>query len=274
MAHKKAKNRNDFNTLYDATMAGAPLTKQALALIGEELKEESQNTEKERRNEKLNDPKIRYAMDKFGFVHDKSCFRVSKYPCRDLKWMADGGVNLSFCKDCYRKALVRRGIEKDLKRIDEYVAYFERHRVSTYVMKEMFMIREVKVRLLGADIIWIKEREDEWKIEYDYQSKTYILWHNSYTERDGKRYLTGDFHKQTIAMNQTFGQVFYNIANYSNKLHVAHETMGREKAARALEEQGAKTALKTEGEGKTENSATERKSFSYFDRIVSRKGVS
>lgn len=268
MAHKKVKNRNDFNTLYDATMAGAPLTKQALALIGEELKEESQNTEKERRNEKLNDPKIRYVRDRFGLVHDKSCKLVERYPYNDLTWMVDAGVNLSFCKECYRKAIIRRGVGKDIKRINDYVAFFDRHNVSNYDLKNMFMINDIKVRLLGADILWVKEREDEWKIEYDYEQRVYILWHNSYIVRDRKRYMTGDFHKQEIKMNQTFGQVFYNIATYSNKIHMDCDIAQKEQAAVALMEQGKKVAATKRLEGKQKEDNTQKNRFSYFDRFV------
>lgn len=271
MTYKKVKKKNDFNTLYDAARAGMPLTKQALTMIGNEFKEENQINEYEEREQKLNDPKIRYVRDKFGMVHDKSCYRVVKYPEKDLTWMADAGVNLAFCRDCYRKALIRRGLDSDLKRIDDYVKYFDRHSVSNYDMKDMFMVRGCKVRLVAADTLWVKEREDEWKIEYDYDTSTYILWHNSYVISGKKRVATGDYHKQSVRYNVTFGQVLSNILNYSNKLHMSHEELKQEKASAALKKQVEKV-VKEKQESVVKEVKTDNKSFSYFDRMLAQKG--
>lgn len=225
---------NDFDSLYDVAKAGVPLPKQALTLIGNEMKSANEISEKEERKEKMQNPKIRYAMDRFGYVHDKTCYRVARTPYNDLKWMKDGGANLTFCKDCYRKALIRRGIEKDIKKLDDYVAFFDEHKVSNYNLKEMFMICNIQIRLLSENILWIKEREDTWKIEYDYETQTYVLWHNSYTEKDGKRYMTGDYHKQRTKINQSFKQAFNYIESYSNKKHVEKPSIKDEQKSKEL----------------------------------------
>ena len=69
-------------------------------------------------------------------------------------------------------------------------------------------------------------------------------------------------------MNQTFGQVFYNIATYSNKVHMDCDIAQKEQAAVALVEQGKKVAAAKRLEDKPKEDNTRKNRFSYFDRFV------
>lgn len=254
MAFYKSKKKTHSNTLYEEMLSGRPLTKQALSIMGDELAEKATKSEAEEKQEQINNPKIRYARDKFGIVHDKECYKVTRYPLHELKWMEDVGVNFTLCKECNRKALIRRAIE-DVKKLDEYIKFFNRHNVSYYHLRELCLIRNAKIRLLGNDTLWIKEREDEWKIEYDYEHDNFILWHNNYSVKGKKRYMTGDYHRQEIKMNKTFAQVVHNVFTYNSKLHLPLQE--RAENERKLTEETVNVESKS--------------GFSYFDNLLTQK---
>lgn len=165
--------------------------------------------------EPMKNPKIKYARDRYGRYHDKSCEKLQYYSADTITYLPAAGANVEFHAACYRRAMIRSGIDtSEQKNIDKYFKYFERVNPYPQTLKDLFLIRGAKMHLINRDMLEITLDEDRWKVEFDYLLNRYVLWHNSYYIVNEERVFTGDFHVQDVKLDDTWSHIVYNILHY------------------------------------------------------------
>ena len=146
-------------------------------------------------------------------LHDRDCPYVRMISSKNARITErfDWGGELRHCKVCYRKAVLRNGF-KDNQNYDAYMMFFNKHKVSTELLYELFVECGAKASIKG-DYVEIHCNEDTWRILLKSKEGEVELKHNNYVRNFlGERYFVKGYHKQNIQDKTLAGVMKYRMS--------------------------------------------------------------
>lgn len=159
--------------------------------------------ESEERHRIMSDQKIKYLYSKkAGIIHDKHCDNAKDILDEDLLWAEEYLPKLKPCPDCMIHAYVIAGA-KDPKEIETYLDFFERTKMTTEQIRNIYVENGMKTRM-SMDTMTVWHKEDAWRIKSLPKKGHVQLYHNNYAVRkNGVREFTQGFHIQSPACADT-----------------------------------------------------------------------
>lgn len=133
-------------------------------------------------------------------LHDKDCpylgFQGDKK--MQLDDLIDWAKRYRCCQRCRRIALIHNGIT-DIENYETHYNFFDRHKVSLDVLKDLFVNHRAQVTIVGG-CIEIHCDKDTWRIPIKLVNRQAELLHNNYTRTfTGSRIITDGFHEQLFS---------------------------------------------------------------------------
>ncbi len=167
----------------------------------------------------LDNPKMLYAYsNKSRVLHDRDCSKLAEISDAHFRMVSEFPVDMKVCSECYRRAIIRRGVGDDRKRIPAYERFFNKVRVSDSYLYDLMIKNKALVKLIDNNVMEITVREDTW--QFVCGSTGYELWHNNYIcLKDGSRYFTKGFHRQTVFGGYTAHNILRVILTYRCDIH-------------------------------------------------------
>lgn len=103
--------------------------------------------ESEERHRIMSDQRIKYLYSKKdGIIHDKHCDNAKDILDEDLLWSEEYLPKLKPCPDCMIHAYVIAGA-KDPKEIETYLDFFERTKMTTEQIRNIYVENGMKTRI-------------------------------------------------------------------------------------------------------------------------------
>ena len=154
--------------------------------------------EKRRRDSLMSRRSMRYAIDPSGVIHDRDCPHVADIPDKDFSMCEDFPNGKSVCFTCYRKALIRKGLDLNLTRhMPMVLNVFSRMKANNHDLTLLFIEHNAFIYKIEPDCVYLKVREDRWMVQVSEYGC--ILYHNNYRKiSETQRVMEDDFHLQTI----------------------------------------------------------------------------
>lgn len=118
------------------------------------------NEESEERHRIMSNPQIKYLYSKQAdIIHDKHCICVKYISDENLLWSEEYVFGLKPCSDCMIQAYVSAGA-KDSKEIEKYLAFFEKAKMSTDQIRNIYIENGMKTRIsMDTMTVWHKPEE-------------------------------------------------------------------------------------------------------------------
>lgn len=167
--------------------------------------------ESEERHRIMSDQRIKYLYSKKdGIIHDKHCDNAKDILDEDLLWSEEYLPKLKPCPDCMIHAYVIAGA-KDPKEIETYLDFFERTKMTTEQIRNIYVENGMKTRI-SIDTMTVWHKEDTWRIKSLPKKGHVQLYHNNYAVRaNGVREFTQGFHIQSLMCADTDIRYVLNI---------------------------------------------------------------
>ena len=179
-----------------------------------------------RRETFLARPNYLYVYDKAHDVfHDRECKHIQAIPDEAFTmqdWFPKGK---KLCADCYRKAVIRKGMASQSHKINSYVHAFNCFGAKKEDLYKLFIVHKAQVISIskGEQAVCIQVGDDQWRIQK--QDCKLILHHNNYKVLpSGDRIFYGDFHRQNIGGSGSFADITRLICNHTAKTYKAPES--------------------------------------------------
>lgn len=175
----------------------------SLALVASSPDSFSAKEESEERHRIMSNQKIKYLYSKqANIIHDKHCSCAKYISDEELLWSEEYVAELKPCTECMVQAYVSAGA-KDPKEFDKYLAFFERTKLSTAQIRDIYIENGMKTRI-SMDAMTVWHKEDTWRIKCLPKRGRVQLYHNNYAVRKkGVREFTLGFHIQSPACSDT-----------------------------------------------------------------------
>lgn len=172
------------------------------------------------RDSLMSNPKMRYVYSvSDGVLHDRECICVKSIPDEEFRMISEFSTEMSWCPQCYRKALIRAAVFDDVWRIDAYVNIFERLGASDRDLFTLIIEHKARTYLVGLDFVCLKVHEDKWMIRMCSDGPR--LYHNSYTILENNdRLIKNEFHLQNDHRIHTFHHFVCIMSQYSWSAHI------------------------------------------------------
>lgn len=172
-----------------------------------------------RRETLLTKPNMLYVHDiKAELFHDRDCPRVADIPDEVFTMQEGFPKGKKFCNACYRKALIRKGINSQGQRINRYVNAFNHMRVRNEDLYLLFIVHKAQLISVSKNeySVCIQVKDDRWRIQRNEDELQ--LHHNNYkVMADGERIFYDDFHRQKICGKSTFTEITRLICSHTAK---------------------------------------------------------
>ena len=172
-----------------------------------------------RRETLLAKPNLLYVHDtKSDLIHDRDCPRVADI--QDVAFTMQEGFpkGKKFCNACYRKALIRKGINSQGQRINRYVNAFNHMRARNEDLYLLFIVHKAQLISVSKNeySVCIQVKDDRWRIQRTEDELQ--LYHNNYkVMADGERVFYNDFHRQKVCDKSTFTEITQLICSHTAK---------------------------------------------------------
>ena len=88
-------------------------------------------------------------------------------------------------------------------------------------VEELIDRYEASIRMEDPDTLWVKCREDQWKIVLNGERKVTLLHNNYMLIGENQRYIFGGYHNQTPSGNVGMAYAFKLIEGYTWEGHLA-----------------------------------------------------
>lgn len=234
-AYRSGKPVPDFSSveaqldlsLYETESRRAILERGQLKLVGKPVSEEQKQLMM-KRSSAMDNKKIVYVYSATDSkVHDKACPLVKQISNQDFRASETLPEGRWLCLNCRMMMVVRRGCGDDFKHYDLYKRFFQRGGIRVEAVEELVDQYGARIRMEDPDTLWIKCREDQWKIILNEDRKVTLL-HNNYMMLDEtQRYILGGYHNQTPSGNAAMSYAFKLIENYTWEGHLAAKAESR-----------------------------------------------
>jgi len=164
--------------------------------INAEAENVIQKNYKKARQDKLSNQAMKYAYSNFNHIyHDRECGAVKNISDNEFEMTKEFSDNYKWCKNCYRLAIIRYGIDKDGKLFDQYVKYFKLVRASTELLHFLIVENNAKLWIVSSNIMEFKVNEDRWRVSKR-DGRLTLLHNNYHINNSGKRVFEKSFHIQ------------------------------------------------------------------------------
>lgn len=208
--------------------------------------------ESEEHHRIMSNQKIKYLYSKQdNVIHDKHCSCAKYISDVDLLWTEEYISKLKPCPDCMLQAYVTAGA-KDPKEMDKYLTFFEKTKMSTDQIRNIYVENRMKTRI-SMDAMTVWHKEDVWRIKCLPKKGHVQLYHNNYVvKKRGVREFTQGFHVQSSACSDTnISHALSIIKNYEYKpeeyaLHNSKNPIEKKKAKQHQLEKMEMTAVPLE----------------------------
>lgn len=208
-------------SFYETESRRAVLERGQIKLVGKPVSEELKQLMM-KRSSAMDNKKIVYAYsaadDK---VHDKACPLVKEISNQDFRAAEALPEGRWLCLNCRMMMVVRRGCGDDFKHYDLYKRFFQRGGIRVEAVEELVDQYGASIRMEGPDTLWVKCREDQWKIVLSGERKVTLLHNNYMMIGENQRYIFGGYHNQTISGNVNMAYAFKLIEGYTWEGHLA-----------------------------------------------------
>lgn len=220
-------------SFYETESRKAVLERGQVKLVGKPVSEEQQQLMM-KRSSAMDNKKIVYAYsatdDK---VHDKACPLVKQISNRDFRASETLPEGRWLCLNCRMMMVVRRGCGDDFKHYDMYKRFFQKGGVRVEAVEELVDGYHARIRMEDPDTLWVKCKEDQWKVVLNGERKVTLLHNNYMMVGEDQRYIFGGFHNQTSSGSVNMAYALKLIEGYTWEGHLAAKTEYRDEADEA-----------------------------------------
>ena len=187
---------------------------------------------KRRRDSLISNRKLRYILSPTGIIHDRDCPQTAQIPDDAFTMCEDFSNDKSICPLCYRKALVRKGLELDLrKRIDTVLWTLHHAGATDSNLHSLFITHNARIYQFEPKHIYLKINEDCWILRL--VKRGCLLYHNNYLYLGGsQRLIETGFHLQS-SKTLSFQNALATMCHYSWEQH-AQAIDAKQKAQRQM----------------------------------------
>lgn len=172
-----------------------------------------------RRETLLAKPNLLYVHDtKADIFHDRDCPRVANITDEAFTMQEGFPKGKKFCNACYRKALIRKGINSQGQRINRYMNAFNHMRAKNEDLYLLFIVHKAQLISVSKNeySVCIQVKDDRWRIQRTEDELE--LYHNNYkVMADGERIFYNDFHRQKVCGKNTFMEITRLICSHTAK---------------------------------------------------------
>lgn len=154
------------------------------------------SSDKRRRDSLMANRNLRYILSSNGVFHDRDCSHAAQIPDHEFDMCADFPGNKTACLACYRKAMVRAGLDLNLtKYMDMVMRIFNRANAGNGALHILFRVHNAQIYRVEADCVYLRVKDDCWMLQPE--NKECLLYHNNYQIiNETQRLLEDDFHLQ------------------------------------------------------------------------------
>lgn len=157
--------------------------------------------ERRKRDTLMGKRNMRYAFStKHRVLHDRECPLAKEISDADFRMQEEFSEKMKLCTTCYRKAVIRSGLDPDhAKWLHYYELAFQRLGATNQDLYDLIIKK--KANLAGVDMgtVVFQLNNDAWKIQKE-PNEEFLLFHNNYRLIDDnenyERLLRKDFHFQ------------------------------------------------------------------------------
>lgn len=174
---------------------------------------------KRHRDSLMSNRNMRYVISHTGRIHDRDCSHVAQIPDEAFSMCEDYPNGRYVCFACYRKALVRKGLDLDLtKYIDAAIRVFNRVDATNSELNALFITHKARIYRVEADCVYLLVNEDKWIIQI--ADNGCMLYHNNYQLIGAtQRWMEDGFHLQ-VDHPITFHNACVTMCQYSWENHM------------------------------------------------------
>lgn len=143
-------------------------------------------------------------------LHDKVCPYLGFQGDKEMQLddLIDWAKRYRCCQRCRRIALVHNGIT-DIENFEVHYNFFDRHKVSLDVLKDLFVNHQAQITIAGG-YIEIHCDKDTWRIPLKLINGQAELLHNNYTRTyAGRRVIDSGYHEQILPKKTVEGALKY-----------------------------------------------------------------
>ena len=177
---------------------------------------------KQSRRQLLKNPENRFFYStKHRLLHDHDCPHIKEISDEHLRMLPKFPTDMRYCNDCYRRALLRAGLESNAARqMITYENTLLRLGASNQNLRTLTVENGAKFCGVGVDKVQLKVHDDTWEIRK--KGDVLLLYHNNYTVTDNyERCFDGGFHLQRSSVGDNSFYYFTTImVGYSWPDHV------------------------------------------------------
>lgn len=164
---------------------------------------------KELFDRKISDKKVKFIVID-NAIHYKTCRLVKGTSYEMLDFRGEYDKSYDQCPSCALSAYLHIGAE-DPNNEKSYREFFKSARFPFNCVRDMYLNQKCRTRLMGKTM-YVKNRNDNWKIELLPTGKV-KLFHNNYIARpDNTRRITDDYHVQ--AKSVPMERAVANLCSY------------------------------------------------------------
>ena len=172
-----------------------------------------------RRETLLAKPNLLYVHDnKSDLFHDRDCPCVADIQDKTFTIQEGFPKGKKFCNACYRKALIRKGINSQAQQINRYLNAFNHMRAKNEDLYLLFIVHKAQLISVSKNeySVCIQVKDDRWRIRRTEDELQ--LYHNNYkVMADGERVFYNDFHRQKVCDKITFTEITQLICSHTAK---------------------------------------------------------
>ena len=195
------------------------------------------NTEQDNKelfDRKISDKKIQYIVVD-NTIHYKTCRVIKGTSLEILVFLTDYKKIYLQCPQCALAAYLHIGAE-DPNNERNYREFFKKARFSLEYIRDMYLNQKCSTRLAG-NIMYVKNRADNWKIELLANGRVRLFHNNYITHPDYTRRITDGYHVQSEGVTMVRAVANLSSYNYVTKpeLHITESSEEISKLAKDTE---------------------------------------
>lgn len=176
---------------------------------------------KRRRDSLMSNQRMKFAISKAsGLIHDRDCPLARKIKNGNYDMLETLPTNHKLCSQCQRMVYIRNGLAWELQKYAGAAKkLLDRGYPLSPELKTLFFDARAEIYRVEQDSVYIKAKEDRWRIE-PVRKNSYWLYHNNYVVgRNAERIFRGDFHPQ-FSTPVRFATIVECIVGYTWEGHL------------------------------------------------------
>ena len=176
-----------------------------------------------RREMMLARPNLLYICDTANDIyHDRECKHAQAIPDEAFTMQEGFPKGKRFCTECYRKAMIRKGMGSQANRINSYLHAFNNYGAKKEDLYRLFIVHKAQVISIskGEQAVCFQVKDDRWRLQK--QDGKLVLHHNNYKVLpNGERIFFDEYHRQNIGGSGSFADITRFICNHTAKTYRA-----------------------------------------------------